>query len=125
MSNLRRWNVVVGLILAIAGSFAVEIWLSRPEAIPLAIGFVPRAEILRDPAMLYIAIGILGATVMPHNLYLHSSIVQTRKYGDAVESRAEAIRFASIDSAIASNVPSSSLDPPVIVTMNNDVSDVR
>ena len=67
----------------------------------MAVGFIPRVEILRNPSMLYIAIGILGATVMPHNLYLHSSIVQTRKYGDTVEARREAIRFASIDSAVA------------------------
>ena len=93
--------LVVGLILAIAGSFAIELWLSRPELAGVAAGFIPRAEILRDPGMLYIAIGILGATVMPHNLYLHSSIVQTRKYSDTHESRAEAIHFASIDSAIA------------------------
>src|SRR5207244_10364297 len=64
-------------------------------------GFNPRAVILRDHQMLYIAIGILGATVMPHNLYLHSSIVQTRKYVDTFESRREAVRFASIDSAVA------------------------
>jgi len=62
---------------------------------------VPHLEILRNNEMLYIAISILGATVMPHNLYLHSSIVQTRKYGDLVENKREAIRFASIDSAVA------------------------
>ncbi|MBZ5557024.1 MAG: Nramp family divalent metal transporter [Acidobacteriia bacterium] len=93
--------LVVGLILAIAGSFAIELYLSRPDVAAIAIGFIPRTEILRNPQMLYIAIGILGATVMPHNLYLHSSIVQTRKYGDSQENRAEAIRFASIDSAVA------------------------
>src|SRR5438876_8632819 len=93
--------LVVGLIVAIAGSFAVEIWLSRPDLTAVAYGFIPRAEILRNQEMLYIAIGILGATVMPHNLYLHSSIVQTRKYGDTLESKREAIRFASIDSAVA------------------------
>jgi manganese transport protein len=93
--------LVVGLILAIAGSFAIELYLSRPEFAAIAVGFIPRTEILRNPQMLYIAIGILGATVMPHNLYLHSSIVQTRKYGDSHENRAEAIRFASIDSAVA------------------------
>src|SRR5437660_8012378 len=68
--------LVVALILLIAGSFAVEIWLSRPDLTAVATGFVPRFEILRNHDMLYIAIGILGATVMPHNLYLHSSIVQ-------------------------------------------------
>ena len=64
-------------------------------------GFIPRSEILRDRNMLYIAIGILGATVMPHNLYLHSSIVQTRKYLDDDDSKGEAIRFATIDSSVA------------------------
>src|SRR5207244_1667349 len=93
--------LVVGLILAIAGSFALEIWFSRPDLASVVTGFVPRTEILRNPDMLYIAIGILGATVMPHNLYLHSSIVQTRKYADSNESKAEAIRYASIDSAVA------------------------
>ncbi len=93
--------LVVALIVLIAGSFAVELWLSRPDLAGIALGFIPRAEILSNPSMLYIAIGILGATVMPHNLYLHSSIVQTRKYGDTHENRKEAIRFASIDSAVA------------------------
>jgi manganese transport protein len=93
--------LVISLIALIAGSFAVELWLSRPDVAALAVGFIPRTEILRNPNMLYIAIGILGATVMPHNLYLHSSIVQTRKYGDTMEAKREAIRFASIDSAVA------------------------
>src|SRR4026209_1943086 len=91
--------LVVALILLIAGSFAIELWLARPEWAAVAVGFIPRTEILSNPNMLYIAIGILGATVMPHNLYLHSSIVQTRKYGDLAENKSEAIRFASIDSA--------------------------
>jgi len=93
--------LVVGLILIIAASFATELWLARPALGAVAAGFIPHPEIVRDPAMLYIAIGILGATVMPHNLYLHSSIVQTRKYTDTHESRAEAIRFATIDSSFA------------------------
>ncbi len=93
--------LVIGLILAIAGSFAVELWLAQPDLGAVATGFIPRSEILTNPEMLYIAIGILGATVMPHNLYLHSSIVQTRKYLDTHESKAEAIRFSSIDSAVA------------------------
>jgi manganese transport protein len=93
--------LVVGLILLIAGSFAVELWLARPDVVAVATGFIPRTEILLNGDMLYIAIGILGATVMPHNLYLHSSIVQTRKYGDTFAARGEAIRFASIDSAVA------------------------
>ena len=93
--------LVIALIALIAGSFGVELWLSRPDVVDVAVGFIPRTVILSDPSMLYIAIGILGATVMPHNLYLHSSIVQTRKYGDSHANRAEAIRFASIDSAVA------------------------
>jgi manganese transport protein len=93
--------LVVALICLIAGSFAVELWLARPELGGVAAGFVPQTRILTDPNMLYIAISILGATVMPHNLYLHSSIVQTRKYLDNVPSKAEAIRFATIDSSVA------------------------
>jgi manganese transport protein len=93
--------LVVTLILLIAGSFAIEIWLSQPDPAGIVRGFVPQADILRNPEMLYIAIGILGATVMPHNLYLHSSIVQTRKYRDDVESKREAIRFSTIDSSVA------------------------
>ena len=93
--------LVLGLIVAIAACFAIEIWLARPDPAALIAGFVPRTEILVDPEMLYIALGILGATVMPHNLYLHSSIVQTRKYLDTQASKAEAIRFATIDSTVA------------------------
>ena len=93
--------LVVGLILAIAGSFAIELWFARPDVAAVAAGFVPHAGVLRNPEMLYIAVSILGATVMPHNLYLHSSIVQTRKYTDSFESKREAIRFASIDSTVA------------------------
>jgi manganese transport protein len=93
--------LVVSLIILIAGSFAVEIWLARPSPLAVAGGFIPTTEILRNPEMLYIAIGILGATVMPHNLYLHSSIVQTRQYGEAIEGKREAIRYATIDSSVA------------------------
>jgi manganese transport protein len=93
--------LVVSLIVLIAGSFAVELWLAKPALGALTLGFVPRTEILRNGEMLYIAIGILGATVMPHNLYLHSSIVQTRKYRDTQDSKREAIRFATIDSSVA------------------------
>jgi manganese transport protein len=93
--------LVVGLIVAIAGSFAIELFLSRPDMAAVAHGFIPTTDILRNPDMLYIAIGILGATVMPHNLYLHSSIVQTRKYHDTDEGKREAIRFATIDSTVA------------------------
>src|SRR5471030_2954772 len=76
--------LVIALIALIAGSFAVELWLAGPTLAGVTLGFIPRVEILRNPDMLYIAISILGATVMPHNLYLHSSIVQTRKYSDTV-----------------------------------------
>ena len=93
--------LVIALIALIAGSFAIELWLSRPQLVGVAAGFIPRLVILKDPGMMYISIGILGATVMPHNLYLHSSIVQTRKYADTVAGKSEAIRFASIDSAVA------------------------
>jgi manganese transport protein len=93
--------LVVTLILGMAGAFTIEIWLAKPDLGAALIGFLPTPEILRNPGMLYIAVGILGATVMPHNLYLHSSIVQTRKYADDAASRWEAIRFADIDSAIA------------------------
>jgi len=93
--------LVVGLIVAIAGSFAIELWLAQPVWGQVAAGFIPQTEIIKNPEMLYIAIGILGATVMPHNLYLHSSIVQTRKYLDDDRSKAEAIRFATIDSTFA------------------------
>jgi manganese transport protein len=93
--------LVLGLIVAIGGSFAIEIYLARPDLTGVAVGFIPTTSILTNPDMLYIAIGILGATVMPHNLYLHSSIVQTRRYGDDVASRKEAIRFASLDSTVA------------------------
>jgi manganese transport protein len=93
--------LVIGLILAIAGAFAIEIWLARPALGALSVGFVPHLNLIRDRDMLYIAIGILGATVMPHNLYLHSSIVQTRQYLDTEASKREAIRFATIDSSVA------------------------
>ncbi|HEV3057030.1 MAG TPA: Nramp family divalent metal transporter [Vicinamibacterales bacterium] len=93
--------LVVALIVLVAGSFTVEMLLSRPDLGAVMAGFVPRAEILRNGNMLYIAIGILGATVMPHNLYLHSSIVQTRKYVDTAEGKREAIHYATIDSSVA------------------------
>jgi len=93
--------LVVGLIVVIAGSFAIQLVMARPDVGAVAAGLIPRPGIVTDPGMLYIAISILGATVMPHNLYLHSSIVQTRKYLDSVESKTEAIRFATIDSSVA------------------------
>jgi len=92
---------VVTLILTIAACFAYEILIARPIWMEAARGFVPHAVILRNREMLYIAIGILGATVMPHNLYLHSSIVQTRAFGSAFRDKREALRFAYIDSNFA------------------------
>jgi manganese transport protein len=93
--------IVVALVVGIAACFALELAMAKPSLVGIFAGFVPTPEIARNPQMLYIAIGILGATVMPHNLYLHSSIVQTRKYRDSIESRREAVKFATIDSTIA------------------------
>jgi manganese transport protein len=94
--------LVITLIGVIAFCFTLEIIFSRPEFAGIARGFfVPSAEILRDPGMLYIAIGILGATVMPHNLYLHSSVVQTRNYERTADGKREAIKFSNIDTAVA------------------------
>src|SRR6266478_3827958 len=93
--------LVMTLILTIGGCFLMEIIFSRPNAAEVFGGFVPKFEVIRNTDMLYVAIGILGATVMPHNLYLHSSIVQTRKYEQNAEGKAEAIKFATIDSTAA------------------------
>ena len=92
---------VIALLLIIAGCFGVELALSQPSLAAIAGGLVPRPEILTNPAMLYIAIAIVGATVMPHNLYLHSSIVQTRQYERSDRGKREAIRFATLDSTVA------------------------
>ncbi len=98
-----RWleSVVGGLIFVILICFAYQIIISKPEIFPILAGLVPQKEIVTNPSMLYIAIGILGATVMPHNLYLHSSIVQTRNYERTTEGKREAIKFATIDSTAA------------------------
>jgi manganese transport protein len=92
---------VISLLVIIAGCFVVEIVLSQPVLEDVLAGFVPSPEIVTNPAMLYIAIGILGATVMPHNLYLHSAIVQTRRFDPTETGRREAIRYATIDSTVA------------------------
>jgi manganese transport protein len=92
---------VVTLILTIAACFSYEILIARPIWMDAARGFLPHTVILRNREMLYIAIGILGATVMPHNLYLHSSIVQTRAFGSGFRDKREALRFAYIDSNFA------------------------
>ena len=92
---------VVTLIASIAACFAYEIFWAQPLWREAARGFVPHLQILRNREMLYIAIGILGATVMPHNLYLHSSIVQTRAFGASYRDRKEALRYAVFDSTVA------------------------
>jgi manganese transport protein len=92
---------VVTLIATIAGCFAYEIFFAQPLWREAAQGLLPRVEILRNREMLYIAIGILGATVMPHNLYLHSSIVQTRAFGSSLRERREALHYAVFDSTLA------------------------
>jgi manganese transport protein len=98
-----RWleAVVITLVLTIGACFAAEITFSQPSIAEIARGFVPSTQIVTNPEMLYIAIGILGATVMPHNLYLHSSIAQTRRFERTAEGRREAIKYATIDSTFA------------------------
>ena len=94
-------SIVASLIIIILGCFLFETIVSRPEVFPMLQGLVPKMEIVTNPSMLFIAIGILGATVMPHNLYLHSSIVQTRNYPRTVEGKRKAIRFGTIDSCVS------------------------
>ncbi len=98
-----RWleAFIISLIIIIGICFAIELVLSRPSMAAVAAGLIPRAEIVTNPVMLYIAIGILGATVMPHNLYLHSAIVQTRDVEGNGKATREAIRYATIDSTVA------------------------
>jgi len=93
--------LIIALVATIGVCFAIELVMAQPALADIARGLVPRTDIVTNPAMLYIAIGILGATVMPHNLYLHSSIVQTRKVLPDDASRREAIRFATLDSTVA------------------------
>jgi len=93
--------IVITLIATVALCFLFEIFISRPDAGGIIGGFVPSSSILSDPEQLYIAIGILGATVMPHNLYLHSSIVQTRAYDESPSGKRTAVRWAFLDSTIA------------------------
>jgi manganese transport protein len=92
---------VVTLIAVIGACFAYEIFTAQPLWREAARGVIPSVEILRNREMLYLAIGILGATVMPHNLYLHSSIVQTRAFGTSLPERREALRYAVLDSTVA------------------------
>jgi manganese transport protein len=92
---------VIALLLIIFGCFAIQMVLARPDLAELFAGFIPRAEVVTNPAALYLAIGIMGATVMPHNLYLHSSLVQTRAYPRTEEGRRIGLRWAVTDSSIA------------------------
>ncbi|PZU87366.1 MAG: divalent metal cation transporter [Shinella sp.] len=98
-----RWvEIFVITLTAVIGlSFAVQLALARPDWSEVATGFLPTMEVVTNPAMLYIAIGIIGATVMPHNLYLHSGIVQTRSIEDNDKSRRMALTFATLDSTLA------------------------
>ena len=98
-----RWieAFVVATLVVIALCFGVQVALADPDWRQVILGFAPTVEIVRNPEMLYLAMGILGATVMPHNLYLHSSIVQTRAVADTLPAKREAIKFATIDSTIA------------------------
>jgi manganese transport protein len=93
--------LIITLLGVIAACFAVQIALAHPEWGPLIRGFAPTTAIVRDPDMLYLAMGIIGATVMPHNLYLHSSIVQTRAWGHTTPEKREALRYATFDSTLA------------------------
>jgi manganese transport protein len=104
MQNLGfRWveAFIVTLMGVIALCFVIQIAMADPDWGAVIRGFAPTTEIVRNPDMLYLAIGIIGATVMPHNLYLHSGVVQTRRFGDSVEDRREAITLATIDSTVA------------------------
>jgi manganese transport protein len=98
-----RWieAFVVALLGVIAACFAIQIAMADPDWGAVIRGFAPTTRILTEPGMLYLALGIIGATVMPHNLYLHSGLVQTRGYGDSVAEKREAIKLATIDSTLA------------------------
>jgi manganese transport protein len=98
-----RWieALIISLLGVISVCFAVQIALADPEWGEVILGFAPTVDIIRNPQMLYLALGIIGATVMPHNLYLHSAIVQTRAYGPSLPEKREALKFATIDSTLA------------------------
>src|ERR1044072_5563447 len=104
MQNLGfRWieAFIVTLLGVIAVCFAIQIAMASPDWRAVIVGFAPTVDVVRNPDMLYLALGILGATVMPHNLYLHSGVVQTRILGDTVPEKREAIKLATLDSTIA------------------------
>ncbi|GED68540.1 divalent metal cation transporter MntH [Brevibacillus reuszeri] len=94
-------SIIIVLMATIFVVFAFEVIVSKPELSALFGGYVPKMEIVTNPEMLFISLGILGATVMPHNLYLHSSIVQTRQYARTKEGRKEAIKFSVLDSNLS------------------------
>lgn len=98
-----RWveALIIALLGIIAVCFLVQIALADPDWSQVILGFAPTTEIVTNPEMLYLALGILGATVMPHNLYLHSGIVQTRNFGETLPEKREALKFATIDSTLA------------------------
>src|SRR4029079_7465562 len=98
-----RWveAFVISLLAVIFVCFFIQIAMANPDWRGVILGFAPTVEIVRNPQMLYLALGIIGATVMPHNLYLHSGIVQTRAFGDTLPQKREALKFATIDSTAA------------------------
>ncbi len=96
--------LVITIIAIIGACFIAEMIFAKPDAGGVLLGYVPSLEILQNQGMLYIAVGILGATVMPHNLYLHSSIVQTRAWQETSEKKWEAIKFGTIDSTVALSI---------------------
>jgi len=93
--------LVVALLMVIAACFGIQIAMADPDWSQVIVGFAPTVDLVRNPDMLYLALGILGATVMPHNLYLHSAIVQTRRHDGTLEGKREAIKYATWDSTIA------------------------
>src|SRR5438552_8556616 len=104
MQNLGfRWieAFVVTMLGVITVCFAIQIAMADPQWGAVIKGFAPTTDIVTNPEMLYLALGILGATVMPHNLYLHSGVVQTRRFGESVADRREAVKLATADSTIA------------------------
>jgi len=94
-------TLIIALVALIGACFAVQVWWLHPSVTAVAAGFIPTADILSSPGMLYLAVGIIGATVMPHNLYLHSSIVQTRRHDRCHSGIRQAIRYATLDSNVA------------------------
>lgn len=98
-----RWieAFVIALLAIIFGCFFFQVWFAAPNLTDVLGGFIPRPDILTNPEMLYLSMGIIGATVMPHNLYLHSSIVQSRPAGESIAEKRQSIRFATIDSTLA------------------------